>query len=541
MTERRHDPAGTDDESRTAPSPSLQEALTTAISTGHGVSGIAAVLHDALGGTIVIDDGTHSRLAHAGDAVPDGQILPTARPLGSQQHAVAFRAGDWLLAEACPAGEVLGVIGLYDPEPGTAGSQESALQQGAMVLAAEMYRLHSVASNELRVWGDLAAELLDNPDIDRVRSHAAALGYPIDRPHRALVIELAGSGALPSMMTIRRVFRATRIDGRLATTRVGGIVLFVADDLDWHELARQLNGPNQPELRLGIGGHHDVDSLRESAAEAVLALRLSGAPVARYEELGILRFLASDADEVRLRAFVHDWLGDLDAYDCAHGTDLVHTLGEWLRDQQSLRATAERLHIHPSTLKYRLRRIGDVTGRDLHDPEHRFNLDLACRTRTTLVAVEASGFHRSLIQPTDTPNRPVGADRPPEPLGVSPLNVEVAVLDQDGMLTWVNDAWREFTSANGGTLSRCGIGTSYFDACAGAPDDPQSLLAVSAVRLAIAGQLPAPARLTMPCHGPEVSRWFEMSISSRQDDTGHSCGSTIAFTPTTHRDDRQER
>ena len=419
---------------------SMQEALTTAISTGRSVSGIATVLQDALGGTVVIEDGLRTRIASVGADGEPATELPTVRPPGAPRHAVAFRVDEWLLVEACPGGELLGTIGLLDGVPDATGSPESALELGAMVLAAEMFRLHSVASNELRVWGDLAAELLDDPDIERSRSHATALGYSIDRPHRALVIEMAGPGRLPSKVLIQRAFRSAGVDGTLATARKTGVVVFVAEDADWDGVARQLNGTRQPQLRLGIGDYHEPAGLAQSATEAVLALRLSGATVSRYEDLGISRFLASDADETRLRSFVDDWLGTLAAYDDIHDADLVRTLGEWLRDQRSLRATAERLHIHPSTLKYRLGRISELTGRDLHDPEVRFNLDLACRTRDTLRALEASGDPLALRESITATERPGATDRHHELLGVDPSTVEVAILDDQGVLTWVNDA-----------------------------------------------------------------------------------------------------
>ena len=80
------------------------------------------------------------------------------------------------------------MIGLLDPDGLGDETDFLALEQGAMVLATEMFRLRSVAANELRVWGDLASDLLDNPDFERSRSHAGGLGYSLDRPHRALVI-----------------------------------------------------------------------------------------------------------------------------------------------------------------------------------------------------------------------------------------------------------------------------------------------------------------------------------------------------------------
>ena len=113
--------------------------------------------------------------------------------------------------------------------------------------------------------------------------------------------------------------------------------------------------------------------------------------------------------------------------------------------------------------------------------------------------------------------------------------VEVAILDSDGVVTWVNRRGEEFCrgqrrepgALRGGyvVLRRC---------CEGAPDDPQSHLAVSAVRMAIKGELPAPAWLTMACDSPDQSRWFEMSIAPRRDDEGRSRGATITLTRSTH-------
>jgi DNA-binding PucR family transcriptional regulator len=50
--------------------------------------------------------------------------------------------------------------------------------------------------------------------------------------------------------------------------------------------------------------------------------------------------------------------------------------------------TARKLLIHRSTLRYRLGRIEKLSGRTLDDPDHRFNLALACRA---WISLNASG------------------------------------------------------------------------------------------------------------------------------------------------------
>src|SRR6202044_3094470 len=74
---------------------------------------------------------------------------------------------------------------------------------------------------------------------------------------------------------------------------------------------------------------------------------------------------------------------------------------------------------------------------------------------------------------------PVGGD----------VGVEIALLDGDGVIVWVNHAWQAFAAANGGDPDRTGTGVSYLDVCAAAPDDPGSAQVDAAIRRALAGDL----------------------------------------------------
>jgi DNA-binding PucR family transcriptional regulator len=88
-----------------------------------------------------------------------------------------------------------------------------------------------------------------------------------------------------------------------------------------------------------------------------------------------------------IERFVHEWLGALMDYDAAHGAQLVMTLSEYLDCGGNYDATAKALSVHRNTLKYRLRRIHDVTGHDLTRPDTQFNLQLAARAWRTMQAL----------------------------------------------------------------------------------------------------------------------------------------------------------
>ncbi|MEU6488553.1 PucR family transcriptional regulator ligand-binding domain-containing protein [Streptomyces sp. NPDC046887] len=71
-------------------------------------------------------------------------------------------------------------------------------------------------------------------------------------------------------------------------------------------------------------------------------------------------------------------LGPLHDYDAEHGTDLVRTLTVFLDHNGAWRTTAAALHIHVSTLHYRVGRIQHLTTRDLTTARDRVDLYLAC-------------------------------------------------------------------------------------------------------------------------------------------------------------------
>ncbi len=109
------------------------------------------------------------------------------------------------------------------------------------------------------------------------------------------------------------------------------------------------------------------------------------------------------------------------------------------------------------------------------------------------------------------------------------LGVEVALLDRDGVIAWVNQAWQAFAAANGGDPARTGRGVSYLQACASAGDDPVAQEVAAAIRAALAGDLPGPLTVEVPCHSPATERWFDVLIASRQDDQGRRLGATVTL------------
>ena len=69
----------------------------------------------------------------------------------------------------------------------------------------------------------------------------------------------------------------------------------------------------------------------------------------------------------------------LSAYDTEHGTNLVETLRAWLDAFGDVAVASAAMFVHANTFRYRLRRLTEVSGIDLGDPEQRFAAMLQLR------------------------------------------------------------------------------------------------------------------------------------------------------------------
>lgn len=141
------------------------------------------------------------------------------------------------------------------------------------------------------------------------------------------------------------------------------------------------------QLALGISSTaRGVDDLQGASVEARHARRLAelrggrscviaGAEIDSHELL-----LASVPHEVQ-SSYRERLLGPLLAYDRDHRSDLVATLEQFLRHSGSWQRCASAMHVHVNTLRYRIGRVEQLTGRNLSSLEDRVDLFLALKLR----------------------------------------------------------------------------------------------------------------------------------------------------------------
>ena len=105
------------------------------------------------------------------------------------------------------------------------------------------------------------------------------------------------------------------------------------------------------------------------------ALASSGLVLAD-EHLGIL---VAHGDEDALAELTRSRLEPLGAETPASRRRLGDTLRAWIDHQGEVGRVAAVLNVHPQTVRYRLRRLRELFGPALEDPEARFELALALR------------------------------------------------------------------------------------------------------------------------------------------------------------------
>jgi PucR family transcriptional regulator, purine catabolism regulatory protein len=117
------------------------------------------------------------------------------------------------------------------------------------------------------------------------------------------------------------------------------------------------------------------------ALEAV-RLRNGDAPeVASYADLGSFQLLLSLQDDEALSSYCRGVLGPIEAAEGDYGEELVRSLDVFIEHNGHWEKAANALYCHRHTLRYRIRRVEQLTGRDFSNARDRIEFWLALRGR----------------------------------------------------------------------------------------------------------------------------------------------------------------
>jgi PucR C-terminal helix-turn-helix domain/GGDEF-like domain len=221
----------------------------------------------------------------------------------------------------------------------------------------------------------LVVDALLRGDVDEaIRSRASALGWG-QRGQVAVVV--GRTRDVPPDVVADGVQRAARSAGLDVISAVQGDRLVVAVDgvTDPVAAARAVLGQFAPGPVICGPVVPDLTSAAASASEAMSALRSAAAwpaaprPVASDQ---LLPERALDGDELARQRLVEQGYASL-----AGRADLLATLTAYLDAGSSIEGTARALFVHPNTVRYRMRRVAELTGFAPTDARGAFALRIA--------------------------------------------------------------------------------------------------------------------------------------------------------------------
>ncbi len=304
------------------------------------------------------------------DLVFDAAPQALARSISLQQTVALVKVTIDVVEEQVP----------HLAAPGEAGALREAVLKFSREIAFSAARVYARAAETRGAWDArlqalLVDALLRGDSSDVLASRAAALGWA-DKPPVAVAVGHSPGGEAAAVL--HTVYRSAR---RIGAEIIGGVhgdrlvvVIGGADDplaatekmLAGFGAGPVVVGPPVPSL----------DQATESARAALAGYRAAAAWPAAPRPVGAddllpERALAGDAEARRvLRQPVYGAL-------VKAGGELLETLDAFFAAGGVLESAARALFVHPNTVRYRLRRIAEVTGFSPLVPRDAFALRVA--------------------------------------------------------------------------------------------------------------------------------------------------------------------
>ncbi|MGA4950752.1 PucR family transcriptional regulator [Streptomyces lydicamycinicus] len=380
----------------------------TAAATGGGLrpmlaewtaaTGVGAAVFDPLGRLLAAGERAQ-RTAPA----PARDLIERVAARGLRGSASSTAAGEQLEVQPLGARRLRGLLLLTGRPDDAARSVVPGL---VSLLSLELERRHLRDEPERRRRSALLSELLaeENPAAGRARDMLRSVGLTAERVRGVVVAAGGGAGeggdlAAPGSGAGAPDGAAQEMAADLALAMPGGLVrvvdeapgavieAVVGEDLDIRDVLARF----APGCPAGIGPATAPEAVRVSVRQAtgLLAVSRSSGEPAEARQSQASRLLLDLGDRRTLHGYADTVLGPLDLAD--HGEELTATLATWLETGGAWDATSRRLGVHRHTVRNRLDKAMDLTGRRLDNPDDRFDLWLATRIRRGDAATDTGG------------------------------------------------------------------------------------------------------------------------------------------------------
>ncbi len=279
------------------------------------------------------------------------------------------------------------------------------------VTALELVKKKAVAETEKRLAGDFFDELVAS-DLyeEEIARRLAFFGLDPEAEHLIMLLDIDGFQAFAegereetAVQDVKErlhwtvdEFLARRALPFISASRSDAVIVLLQTEPETaagvmrvaHELHETIS-ETTPEVTVSIGvgrPHKSLVDLRQSYYEAHYAIKIrklkgDRAVIASFDDLGSYGLLLGLQDTLSLEVFYESVLGALREYDEESSSDLVKSLQCFLEANGHWGEAAERLYVHRHTLRYRMKRVEEITGRRLDSSQDRMEFWLALKAR----------------------------------------------------------------------------------------------------------------------------------------------------------------
>jgi purine catabolism regulator len=356
---------------------SAHERLERVALSERGLDGLASALGELVGGATAVLDARGQVLARHGEDVGDGGLrLPVPGTNGNAE------AQAWLLAErdGAPLTELDRLI----------------VHQAVTIVGLELLRRRVADDTERRLAGDVLASVLSG-ELEGAELSRRLVPFGLSGTVAALVI-----AAPEGREDAAEVALARAIDHEVGTglaARVGNhcCALVPAPDDEaglfglGDRVRVRVGSELGADLVAGAGRSVALADTRRGYHEARWALESAALDTGgerrlfTYRDLGSFQLLLALQDDDALRTFCDSILSPLEADGTAgYSGELLRSLEVFIECNGQWERAARRLFCHRHTLRYRIQRVEQLTGRSLDSARDRIDFWLALRGRELL-------------------------------------------------------------------------------------------------------------------------------------------------------------
>ena len=393
---------------------SIQQRLSRLVLEGGGFAELARMLADQVSHSISIENEQFEAIANHNIAEVDsarrytiehgrtnpqliealaGEYLPRIREtLRPVQLPVMPELGlemERLLAPIVVQGEIYGYMWIIADLHALTPIDMMAIEIGATVAATLMLYQESLQSAEASLKGSMMARLIrgEGGSETILRDQSLRYGLDLRSPWRMLLVDISDGLPSSSSRAYRAINRALSAANQpaVAAQFAGQVVILAQAEAAIGQLAQSLLEQLETDqagifiaISRGFAGMDQVGAAHQQCNEVLeIGQRVQrNRRVFRFEDLGYIHTLyhagAAGLQQNEYAPILRRLLGE-------RQRELFNTLETYLDAGGNSVQTADSLHIHRSTLNYRLARIREICQVDLSRADTRLNLQVALK------------------------------------------------------------------------------------------------------------------------------------------------------------------